>query len=142
MRGEDNMPGATSIPEDRVLTVQECELVRWLLEHGNENAKSFLVHLESAKVISRCYCGCASINFAVANKVPTAASFQVLSDFQWESPEGHLFGVFVFARNDLLSGLEVWSIDGQSTPTSLPAIENLKPLGSEVCIQDDGPNKP
>jgi hypothetical protein len=52
----------------------------------------------------------------------------VLSDYQWIFPEGYLCGIFVFAKGELLSGLEVWSIDGQATPISLPAIEDLTPI--------------
>jgi len=54
----------------------------------------------------------------------------VLSDYQWRGSQGELFGVFVFARADLLSGLEVWSIDGRATPTFLPKPSQLEPLGT------------
>lgn len=122
------MPDNVDIPEDRSLTAQEYQLVCWLLEHGDQNAKSYRNQLESAKVVSRCYCGCASINFSVDGKTSPETGLHVLSDYQWISAEGHLFGVFVFAKGELLSGLEVWSIDGMATPTVLPSVENLIPI--------------
>jgi len=53
---------------------------------------------------------------------------QILSDYYWESADKHLFGIFVFARDDRLAGLEVWSTDGLSISTSLPAPEELDQL--------------
>jgi hypothetical protein len=55
---------------------------------------------------------------------------RVLSDFQWKDAKGHLFGAFVFERDDLLAGLDLWSIDGQATAAELPPIESLIPYGT------------
>jgi hypothetical protein len=53
---------------------------------------------------------------------------QILSDYQWRDPKGHLGGVFVFARQGVLAGLEVWSIDGEAAIDRLPPIDSLRPL--------------
>ncbi len=53
---------------------------------------------------------------------------EVLSDYEWRGPGGELFGVFVFACDGVLAGLEVWSIDGLLTPKLLPNISDLKPI--------------
>jgi hypothetical protein len=120
---------ATSLPEDRLLTEQEHGLIRWLLEHGGQEASTFLPQLESARVVSRCSCGCASIDFSVAGRTGSPqAGLHVLSDYQWNNAEGHLLGVFVFAREELLAGLECWSIDGQSTASALPLPEQLRSI--------------
>lgn len=119
------------IPEDRPLTSEEAELVRWLLNHGitGANAASFLPQLEQARVVSRCPCGCASIDFAIAGRVPpTGKPLAVLSDYEWESDSGARFGVFVFVKDDILAGLEVWSVDGLEAADELPKIESLKPI--------------
>jgi len=118
------------IPEDRSLTLQEIELVRWLLEHGTPGvAPAFLAQVDQARVASRCPCGCASIDFAIAGRLPpVGAPLQILSDYWWESDEGDKFGVFVFAKADLLAGLEVWSVDGRAVANSLPKIASLKPI--------------
>jgi hypothetical protein len=122
---------AENIPEDRPLTVEEMQLIRWLLEHGPVGAETptFLAQLDQARVVSRCPCGCASINFAIAGQLPPpGAGLQVLSDYQWVGNAGAEFGVFVFAKAGVLSGLEVWSIDGLAAANHLPKIESLKPI--------------
>jgi hypothetical protein len=123
------MNETADISDNRELTMAEYELVRWLLEHGNEGAGAFLHQLKMARVASRCRCGCASVNFSIAGEISSETSFKVLSDYEWTSVEGHLFGIFVFAKGNLLSDLDVWSIEGLTTPTTLPTIEDLRPLG-------------
>jgi len=126
------MTRAAPIPEDRPLTEQETTLIRWLLQHGTAAAAEFLPQLTDARVTSRCYCGCASVDFAVKGIVPPPSDgISILADFQYRNGDGHLCGVFVFERAGLLAGLEVWSVDGLSTPSTLPAIERLQPIGVE-----------
>ena len=121
---------ATSIAEDRELTSQEHALVQWLLEHGEPDATAFLPQLETARVASRCSCGCASIDFSIAGMQPTRddGGMDILSDYSWRDSAGHLFGAFVFARGRRLAGLELWSIDGQATAKHLPQTRELTPL--------------
>ena len=119
------------IPDDRPLSPEERTLVRWLLEHGRPEANRYLDHLGQARVVSRCSCGCASVNFAVAeHETAPMAGMQVLADYQWRDPSGHLAGIFAFAREGVLAGLEVWSIDGEAAIDKLPPVEVLEPLGS------------
>jgi hypothetical protein len=125
------MAGTAAIPEDRSLTPQEATLVRWMLEHGTAAAAGFLPQLAEARVVARCYCGCASVDFSVGGVVPPPGDgIGILVDFEYRTAEGHLCGAFVFQRAGLLAGLEVWSVDGLSTPSTLPAIEKLQPLRS------------
>ena len=116
---------------DRTLSAEETALPTWLLEHGEPKVQRFLEHVPRARVVGRCPCGCASIDFAIAGqRAPAGTGVDVLSDYQWRGSQGELFGVFVFARADLLSGLEVWSIDGRATPTFLPKPSQLEPHGT------------
>jgi hypothetical protein len=125
------MAGTAPIPEDRLLTTHEAALVRWMLEHGSGPGASFLPQLHEARVVSRCYCGCASVDFSVAGVAPPFGEpIRILADFEYRNSEGHLCGAFVFERAGLLAGLEVWSVDGLSTPSVLPDVEQLRPLGS------------
>jgi hypothetical protein len=120
----------TSIAEDRPLTPKEAQLTAWLLEHGTKEAHTFTSQLPGARVISRCACGCASVDFSVnGHRGKVTDGMVVLSDHQWRDTAGHLFGAFVFAYGSVLGGLDVWSIDGLSLPKSLPEIEALRPLG-------------
>ena len=125
------MAGLAPIPEDRPLSAHETALVRWMLEHGTAAAAEFLPQLAQARVVSRCYCGCASVDFAVTGVVPPPGDgIGILADFEYRTDDGHLCGAFVFERAGLLAGLEVWSVDGLSTPTTLPTVKQLQPLGS------------
>jgi hypothetical protein len=124
--------GATaSIPEDRPLTVEEAALVRWMLENGTASAARFLPQLDKARVVSRCYCGCASVDFSIEGVGPPLGEpIGVLADFEYRTADGHFCGAFVFERARRLAGLEVWSVDGLSTPSALPEPRQLQPLGS------------
>ena len=115
--------------EDRPLSAQEVALTRWLLEHGESGAARFLEQLPQARVVSHCPCGCASVDFAIGGqRAPAGTGMEILADYEWRGPAGELFGVFAFAQGDLLGGIEVWSIDGEATPTTLPNPAELKPL--------------
>lgn len=119
------------IPDHRALTGDERLLVIWLLEHGDPAARAFLAQVDGARVTARCGCGCASVDFDLAD--PSAKpphGMTILGEFQWLADQGGLCGVFVFARGAQLAGLEVWSIDGIETPRRLPAPAELHPLGS------------
>lgn len=119
------------IPEDRDLSQVERTLIEWLLAHGQEQAGSFADQVSGIRVISRCACGCASINFDHAgNGWLSPGPMTVISDHQWQDPEGRLFGVFLFAKGGHLAGLDVWSIDGLATPVALPDPAWLFPFPS------------
>jgi len=117
-----------AIPEDRPLSEKEVELVRWLLTKGEESAVDCLSQVDNLWVISRCGCGCASIDFSVDGAVPDGTGIEILSDYSWGTGGENLCGIFVFARNKKLAGLEVWSIDGSITAPQLPDSNELRPL--------------
>jgi hypothetical protein len=52
---------------------------------------------------------------------------EVVSDFWWRTPRGNLCGAFVFLREGVLAGIDLWSIDGAETPSQLPRPEQLRP---------------
>jgi hypothetical protein len=119
------------IPNERQLTEAEEALVRWLLNHSLPSAREYLPQLERARVVARCGCGCASIDFAIDDVVPARGDpIGILADFEWQGPQGEMFGVFVFERGGLLAGLEVWSQDGLAKADSLPNPELLRPSGT------------
>ena len=122
-----NQSHAYGPAEDRPLTTAEARLVQWLLERGTVKARCFIPQLAQARVVSRCGCGCASIDFSITGYRGVAqAGMEIPSDYHWRSKGGYLFGVFVFAREGVLAGLELWSIDGQSTASALPDLEQLR----------------
>ena len=115
---------------DRALTSEESAVIRWLLEHGDGDNTEYLEQLESARVARLCGCGCASVDLSIGGRRPTHFAMRTLSDYQWLNDQGHLCGAFVFEQDGLLAGLDLWSIDGQSTPNSMPPMERLVPFGS------------
>jgi hypothetical protein len=119
-----------SIPQVRELTPHERELIRWMLNHGRSTrAADYLSQLDRALVVSRCPCGCASIDLAVDGVAPApGAGLEILADFAWSGPAGEVMGAFVFAKNDRLAGLEVYSADGRRTPDWLPRPSELQPV--------------
>ena len=125
------------IPEDRPVSEKETELVRWALEHGLPGSEKYVSQLEKIRVISRCGCGCASVDFSNDGVLPDySTGLEVLSDHLWGTGGKDLCGIFVFARREKLAGLEVWSVDGQVTPTELPNIEDLRDYSEEVTNEN------
>jgi hypothetical protein len=120
-----NVESSRSIPIDRELTSEEYELTRWILEHGKHEAAAFLEQLERARVVGRCPCGCASIDFKIEGRDKAPPGVHVLGDFIY-GDEADLCGVFVFESGGILSGLEVtgYAIDA---PTTLPKTSDLRP---------------
>jgi len=118
----------SSIPEDRALTPDERDLLRWLLAHSDAQGSRFTAQIDRARVSSRCGCGCASVEFGIDGRVPerSAGLVQISPDYYWNGPGGGLCAVFVYAQEDQLAGLETWSVDGMETPSCLPRIEELR----------------
>ena len=122
------------IEVDRPLSTEERTVIGWLLAHGDGNNDEFIAQLSQARVIAQCARGCASIDLEIAGERASGA-MKVLADFQWTTQEGHACGAFVFEQGGLLGGLDLWSIDAGTVPSSLPAIEDLEPFGTLRSIQ-------
>ena len=118
------------ICEDRPLSRSEYELVEWLLRHGESKALVYAPQLEGARVISRCSCGCDSVNFAIDGVVPAPGAMGILADYEWRESTGALNGIYLFERDGLLAGLDVWSQDGLSVRVKLPQIDEIVPIGT------------
>jgi hypothetical protein len=100
-------------------------LLRWLLENGNADAYKYLGDLDYIKVVSRCACGCPSVNFTADQR----DGISILADFVFDDPDGGLSGVFAFNCKTGLGGIDVWSIDGIANPKQVPDPEMLRPYG-------------
>jgi hypothetical protein len=111
---------------NRELTEHERRLVGWMLEHGSPEAIAFLPQLELAQVTPwRCPCGCASINFLIRGKPAPLPGVHPIADFVF-GEEDKFSGIFVFEKEGILSGLEVYGLAGDA-PKSLPDPEQLRP---------------
>ncbi len=122
---------AQPIPDERPLTAAEYQLARWMLENGGPEAKGFIHQLEHARVVARCPCGCAGIDFEVAGHPGQPAGLRVLGDFLCGG-ESDLSGVFIFERNGVLAGIEVYGLAGDA-PKTLPEPSSLRPFDASTA---------
>jgi hypothetical protein len=117
---------ALPIPDQRLLTEPERELARWMLEHGAPEAAEFLPQLDRAEVVSRCFCGCASIDLQVVGMPEPSGGLQILGDYVF-GDGSEVAGAFIFAKAGVLAGIEVYGMAGDA-PSTLPLPSALRPF--------------
>jgi hypothetical protein len=114
-----------TLHEDRPISRQEVEIVSWLLR--NASTKEPLNHLldgvDRLRVVGRCGCGCASVDF---EKDGQSGGRHPIAEATAESPTGLNCGVILWGRDGAVTGLEIYEMDPDSTNT-LPRFETLKP---------------
>jgi hypothetical protein len=102
-----------------------------MLEHGTPEAAAFLPQLDTARVTRwRCPCGCASIIFQIRGMPAAPPGVHPIADFVF-GDEKTLSGVFVFEKNGILSGLEVYGLVGDA-PSTLREPESLRPFSESA----------
>src|SRR5215218_9719283 len=117
---------------NRQLTDHERRLVRWMLEHGSPEAAAFLPQLDEAEVTPwKCLCGCASINFQLRGRPEVPPGVHPIADFAFGEGDT-LSGIFVYEKDGILSGLEVYGMAGDA-PKSLPESEELQPFSDATA---------
>lgn len=116
------------LPERRPLSSEERVLLEWLVANGTPSASRYAAQIPRASVVSRCGCGCPTIDLAVDGRETVGAS-ELIADFEGRSPEGICVGVILHAREGQLSELEVYPIDEVKGPFALPSLSTLFPLG-------------
>jgi hypothetical protein len=124
----------SSLEQNRPLSAAEMSLARWMLEHGEPEAREFLEQLAVAEVTPwRCSCGCGSINLQIKGHEPAPPGVHVLADFIFGSGDESA-GIFIFENGGLLSGIEVYGRAGDA-PRELPREDVLRSWasGDEVC---------
>lgn len=112
---------------NRIMTPDELRLVRWMLEHGTPEAKSFLPKLDAVRVTPwRCPCGCASFDFAIEGNSEPSGGMMPIADFLFGN-DATLNGIFVYTQDGVLAGVEVYGLATEASKT-LPTPEELRPL--------------
>jgi hypothetical protein len=117
---------ADHVPDVRSLSDQERRLLEKLLRHPVPGSGADVGQLPLVTVVSRCGCGCPTIDLAVAGRMaPPGSPTTILASGEGVSPEGVRFGINLHGREGLISELEVYSITG-STPFTLPEVEDIE----------------
>jgi len=114
------------IPDERALSRTEIRLLDWLLENGLPEASKFKWQIPRLRVVSRCGCGCPTVDFAIGVDRKEGPS-HIIADVEGDSPEGVRVGVIVHVREGEISELEVYSHTGESKGFSLPEPTSLVP---------------
>ena len=115
-------------PLNRALTQQERDLISWMIEHSFvKDAIHLLQQVDRLSVVSKCTCGCPTIDFALDGELVCPKGEQCISDWDAEVDGMPVF-VMLWRSNDRISTLEVGSYPGTDQPFGLPAIGSI--LGS------------
>jgi hypothetical protein len=122
------MPEATNPyrePLIRPLTQHERDLVRWLIEHSFvKDASRPLPQVDRLSVVSKCNCGCPTIDFALDGEPAVLKGQHYISDWDAEV-NGIPVYVQIWISKDQISSLEVGSYPGTDQPFGLPQIESI-----------------
>ena len=110
---------------NRALTGYERDLIRWLIEHSHRNdARRLLPQIDRLTVVSKCTCGCPTIDFALDGAPVDPKGETCISDWSAEV-EGMPVYVQLWQSDDRICSLEVGSLPGTDQPFGLPAIESI-----------------
>lgn len=112
------------VPEERPLSPQEVALLEWLVSHGRPDAGEYRSQICKLRVVSRCGCGCPTIDFAIGSQRKTGSS-HIIADGMGKSPEGAVVGVILHVRDGEISELEVYSAAGETVSLTLPPIDSI-----------------
>src|SRR3954469_20870169 len=110
-------------PEPRALTDEERALIEWMLRDSGR--EQFIEHLDRATVVSGCDCGCASISLEIDGYPLPTAGLRIIADYLFGEGDT-LQGAFVFEREGVLRGLEVYGLSTEA-PKRLPTPAALRP---------------
>jgi hypothetical protein len=132
----------------RLLTPEEDQLLRWVLEHGTDFAKSFLPQMEGIRATRGCACGCPSISLIVAEDAPLGRfePGRLVIDLLGNTAKEELVGLLVFQAGGKLSGLEVYPLDEKiidfDKEFGLPTPESLHDFKQQTASAEQGLKSP
>jgi hypothetical protein len=110
----------------RPITEHEGQILKWLLQHGVPGSEQFMFQIDSLSVISKCTCGCPTVDFSLDGPPASSNCDRILADCL-ATVDGQDVGVILFQRNGRLRSLEVYSMAGSDQPFGLPKTETLFP---------------
>ena len=112
-------------PSSRSATVEERELVVWLLQKAAtiSDVAAFFDQVSHLRVVGGCGCGCPSVDFKAGGQDAVAS---IIADAEGTSPEGVMVGVMLWVKEGRISGLEVYPF-ADTGRFGLPRPNDLKP---------------
>jgi hypothetical protein len=113
-------------PLNRPITDREAALILWLLKHGEAGAERYIPQIDRLVVVSKCTCGCPTIDLALENEPCTSTRHGLISDHV-AIVEGHYVGVMLFATEKQLCMLEAYALPFADEPFEFPEIDALFP---------------
>ncbi|MBI4267992.1 MAG: DUF3592 domain-containing protein [Chloroflexi bacterium] len=123
----DTESGSMFIPENRELTTDELNLLRWLLSSPKQRLEAYRHQIPVVRVVSSCACGCATIDLGLKpNAVRRVGPSTILANASGVSPTGQPVDVILHARDGELSELEIVWLDG--------VISNWFPQPSDLTL--------
>jgi hypothetical protein len=125
------MTAARAKPSLRPLKPEESNLLRWILEHGSEDNRSFLPQLDGIRGARSCGCGCPSVLLEPLETAPlvTVKEERIIGDFVGTTAKDESVGVILFQDDGKLSELEIYpfsDFENKMPDSNFPLIESLK----------------
>jgi len=107
----------------RRISTHEMDVVRCAVQSAPVEGIQLpsLENLESLNVVSRCGCGCASVDFRLLGAGEIA---EVVADAIGETSSGEEVGVLVFGLNGRITGLEI--VGYSDSPADLPIASTVR----------------
>jgi hypothetical protein len=94
------------------------------LEHGDPQYLPLASQIDSLRVVSKCTCGCPTVNFALEGNPTSRKGERLIGDCP-ATVDDQDVGVLLFECRGRLSTLEVYSCAGSDKPFGLPKIEDI-----------------
>jgi hypothetical protein len=112
--------------ERRLIREDEAEVIRAALDRAKvaDISEGATGTLSSLEVVSRCECGCASIDFELPSSDKRST---LLADGTATTPRGGAVGVIVWGRGDRISGLEIYDLGAGDDDLVLPLPTSIVP---------------
>lgn len=113
------------MPEHRPIRQSELDVIRATLACASvvpvdKTAEDTIATLQ---VVSRCGCGCATVDFA---EPASDQRSSVVAEGVGNTPKGGLVGVIVWGRPDAITGLEIYDMGAGEGEVSLPLPESMR----------------
>jgi hypothetical protein len=109
----------------RLLTADERRLVDWLIVNSSPESLKYATQIPHLRVVSRCPCGCPSVDFAIGDRSRFGLS-EVIARADGRTPEGTPVWVTLHSRQGEIAELEVYPLARHVGVLGLPKLESLK----------------